>query len=177
MAVTVTPTQSQLLTKIKAFIADIVPVGVTVIQGLGNRAAIPSGPFVAMTVLNQRRLATNDEAYTDDYPYFGSRSVSASWQVNVQMDFYGPESGNWAAAFCTLFRDDYGCDFLAPECQPLYADTPKLAPWVSSEAQWVHRWTVSAAFNWRELVTVSQQFADALEVELVEVDAEFPPAA
>ena len=176
MAVDVEPTQSQLLTKLVAFVADILPAGTKVVQGLGNRVPPPTGPFAAITVLNQRRLATNDEAYTDDYPYFGTRNVSASWQVNVQVDFCGPESGNWASAFCTLFRDDYGCDALAPECQPLYADAPRLAPWVSSESQWVHRWTVTAALNWRELVTVSQQFADALHVDLIEVDAEFPPS-
>lgn len=176
MAVDVAPTQSQLLTKLVAFVAGIVPTGTKVVQGLGNRVPPPTGSFAAITVLNQRRLATNDEAYTDDYPYFGSRSVSASWQVNVQLDFYGPDSGNWASAFCTLFRDDYGCNALAPEVQPLYADAPRLAPWVSSESQWVHRWTVTASLNWRELVTVSQQFADALSVELVEVDAEFPPS-
>ena len=174
MPVTVSPTQSEMLTKLVAFIATIVPDGTKVIQGLGNRVALPTGPFVAVTVITQRRMATNDEAYTDDYPYFGSRSVSASWQINVQVDFFGPDSGNWASAFCTLFRDDAGCDFLAPECQPLYADTPRLVPWVSSESQWVHRWTVTAALNWRELVTVSQQFADALHVDLVEVDATFP---
>lgn len=176
MAVTVTPTQSDMLTKLVGFIASIVPDSVRVIQGLGNRAPPPSGPFVAVTVIRQRRLATNDEAYTDDYPTPGSRAVSASWNINVQVDFYGPESGNWATAFCTLFRDDAGCDFLAPECQPLYADTPRLVPWVSSESQWVHRWTVTAALNWRELVTVSQQFAGALHVDLIEVDAEFPPS-
>lgn len=176
MAVTVSPTLPALQAKLKGFVAVIVPTGTAIIQGLGNRVPLPTGQFAAITVLNQRRLATNDEAYTDDYPYFGSRAVSASWQVNVQMDFYGPDSGGWAAAFCILFRDDAGCDFLAPECQPLYADDPRLAPWVSSESQWVHRWTVTAALNWRELVTVSQQFADALEVELVEVDAEFPPS-
>ena len=176
MAVTVAPTQSQLQEKLKGFIAGIVPTDVKVIQGLGNRVPPPTGAFVAITVLNQIRLATNDEAYVDDYPYFGSRAVSASWQVNVQVDFYGPESGNWASAFCILFRDSAGCDFLAPECQPLYADAPRLAPWVSSESQWVHRWTVTASLNWRELVTVSQQFADSLHVDLVEVDAEFPPS-
>ena len=176
MAVDVAPTQSQLLTKLVAFVTGILPSGTKVVQGLGNRVAPPTGQFAAITVLNQIRLATNDEAYVDDYPTIGVRSVAASWQVNVQLDFYGPDSGNWASIFCTLFRDEYACDALAPDCQPLYADAPRLAPWVSSESQWVHRWTVMASLNWRELVTVSQQFADALNVELVEVDAEFPPS-
>ena len=114
MSVTVAPTQSQMLTKLVAFIAGIVPDGTKVIQGLGNRVAPPTGPFVALTVITQRRMATNDEAYVDDYPYFGSRVVSASYLLNVQVDFFGPESGNWASAFSILFRDDSGCDFLAP---------------------------------------------------------------
>lgn len=174
MTVTVSPTESELQTKLKAFIATIIPSTAKIIQGLGNRAAIPSGPFVAITVMHQRRMSTNSDAYTDDYPYFGSRNVSANWNVDVQVDFFGPDAGSWATAFCTLFRDDAGCDALAPECQPLYADDPRLAPWVSSESQWVHRWIVMASLNWTELVTVSQQFADAAEVTLVDVDVEYP---
>src|SRR5690349_7882314 len=138
MTTTVSPTMSELQTKLKGFIAGIVPPDVQIIQGLGNKVPPPKGPFSAITVISHRRMATNDEAYIDDYPYFGSRNVSASWLVNVQVDFYGPDSGNWASAFCILFRDDAGCDFLAPECQPLYADDPRLVPWVSSESQWVH---------------------------------------
>lgn len=174
MTVTVEPTQSELLTKLIAFISGIVPDGIPVIQRPINRASIPPGPFVSITLGHQRRMSTNNEAYTDDYPYFGSRTVSASWNVDVQVDFYGPDAGDWATAFCTLFRDDAGCDALAPECQPLYADDPRLAPWVSSESQWVRRWIVMASLNWTELVTVSQQFADAAQVDLISVEADYP---
>jgi hypothetical protein len=176
MAVAVTPTQSEMLTKLIALIATIIPTGVQVIQGLGNRAAIPAGPFVAVTVISQRRMATNDESYTDDFPVVGTRNVAANWNIDVQVDFFGPLSGDWATAFATLFRDDYGCDFLAPECQPLYADAPRQAPWVSSESQWTKRWIVTASLNWNELVSVSQQFADAADVTLLNVDVEYPAA-
>jgi hypothetical protein len=47
---------------------------------------------------------------------------------------------------------------------------------VSSESQWTKRWIVTASLNWNELVSVSQQFADAADVTLISVEAEYPPA-
>jgi hypothetical protein len=92
----------------------------------------------------------------------------------VQLDFYGPESAVWAVRASAYLRDDYGCDMLAPDCQPLHADTPRMGPFVSGEEQYEQRWFLTAAIQWNAVMTLPQQFAGAAEVELVEVDVEYP---
>jgi hypothetical protein len=174
---TVSPLQSALYTKLRTFLLTIVPSGVEVVQGLGNRASMPAGPFVAMTAVLQKRLATNQDAYTDPYPLPdpGSRAVQQNTRFDVQLDFYGPSAGDWAAMTSTLLRDDDGCAALSPDCQPLYADEGRQVPFVSGEEQYVLRWTVTACLQYNPVTTLPQQFAGAAAVTLINVDEAYPP--
>ncbi len=169
------PTEDAVLTKLRAFLISIVGAGVEVVQGLGNRVPSPADPYVAMTVIHQQRLATNQDAYADPAPTTGTRTVSESVRLDVQLDFFGPLAGTWAQIACMLLRDDYGCSALAPECQPLYADDARNVPFVTGEQEYMQRYMVTATLQWNPATVLPQQFADQLRVELVEMDERYPP--
>lgn len=151
------------------------PYEAEVIQGLGNRATLPVGPFIAMTAILTKRLATNQDSYVDPVSSIGTRAVQQSMQVDVQLDFYGPKAGDWAVMATTLLRDDYGCDALAPVAAPLHADDAMQAPFVSGEEQYVSRWIVTASLAYNPVTTIPQQFADAAVVDLINVDERYKP--
>ena len=46
---------------------------------------------------------------------------------------------------------------------------------MNAEQQFENRWTIDVVMQANQVVTVPQQFASALNVELIEVDATYPP--
>lgn len=178
MSTSLAPTENALFDKLSVFVAFIVPTGTEVVQGLGNRVPSPAGPYVAMTAVVTQRLATNISGYTDPFPLPdpGSRTIEQKTQLDVQFDFYGPDSGSWAAMAEALWRDELGCELLAPVCQPLYADTAAQVPTVTGEEQYQARWMLRASLQYNGVLTLPQQFTAAAHVTLIEVDERYPPS-
>lgn len=146
-----------------------------VVQEFNNRVAMPVGPFVGMRLTAQKRLRTNEDSWdttiTDPTVYAREQGT----QVRLQLDCYGPISGDWGLILSTLLRSDLGCTSLAPTCQPLYADDPVRAPLTDGEEQYEDRWIVSAFLQYNPTVSTPQDFADTLAVDLINVDVTFPP--
>ena len=175
MPTTVTPTLDDLFTALEAFLGTIVGTAL-VVQGIQNLVSTPATGYVVMTEILQKALATNTETYQDTLTTTpGTRSVKRSTRVDIQLDFYGTSAADWAVMASTLLRDPNGCDSLAPNCQPLYATDARLIPFVNAEQQYEARYVVDAVLQYNPVVTVSQQFADAVNVTLIEVDKTYPP--
>lgn len=181
MTLTVSPDLTAVFTKLRAYLLDpdagIVPVGTPVIRGPINRAAQPAQDHVIMTPTYRRRLRTNVETDVDPFPGPGSGSVRIEQGVacTVQVDFYGASAANWLDAFSTIWRSEYACNHLAPECQPLYADEGRMVPLTTGEEQYLERWTVSAVLQYNPVTTTPQQFAGTAEVTVINVDERYPP--
>lgn len=176
MTTTVSPVQSDLFTAIRAFLLSIVPAGTPVVQGRNNRVPMPTVPYVLMTPVFQIRLTTNQDTYTDTFPTpGGTQEAEAAMRVDVQLDFYGPDSQAWATMTQTLWRDQVGCDALAPTCAPLYAEDPRMLPLVTGEEQFLERWMLTASLEYDPVTVTAQEFADTLEAELINVDERYPP--
>lgn len=108
----------------------------------------------------------------------GSQSVTQKVLMAVQLDVYGPASDVNSAALSTLLRDEFATSFFAgisPGIVPVHADDPRQSPFITEEQQFQRRWTVDAQLDVDVVVTVPQQFADQLEVGIVNVDAVYPP--
>lgn len=174
MSASIDLTLANLYTALGAFLVSILPTGTEVVQGLGNRVPAPPGPYVAMTAILQPRLATNVVTYDESDPNPTALAHQQSTRVDVQLDCYGPDAGAWAVMVSTLLRDEYACLALAPNCQPLYADDPRQMPFETGEAQYLSRWTLTAALQYNPVTTTAQDFADTLSVTLVDVDVEYP---
>ncbi len=175
MSLTITPALSAIFVKLRAMILTIAPTGTEVVLGQQNRVPLPLGRVVVMTPLWQRRLATNQSEYDDPVSVIGSRAITASMELAVQLDTYGEGSGGVAAQLVILIRDDYGCEALAPDAAPFYVDDARQIPLVSGEQQYVERWTSTALFGYTPRVAVPQEFADQAIVDLISVDASYPP--
>ncbi len=165
-AATVLPTHSQVYTALGHFVVFALGLSAgQLIQGNQNRVSMPtpaSAGFVVMSTINMRRLRTNINTFLDTAspaPAPGPVTSEQGTQIDIQLDCYGPASGDWAAILTTLLRDNIGCIALAPTCQPLYADDPVRAPLIDAEAQYENRWIVTARLQYNAVVTTTQDYA------------------
>jgi len=176
MSQDVTPTINNWTVKVAAFLQSIVPVGTQVIRAPVNRAAVPKAPCVIYTVLFQKRLRTNLHTDVDTFPTPGGAvEIEMGTEEHLQIDFYGPNAGDWCAATAMLWRDEYGCNMLNPEASPLYTDDARMVPLVTGEEQYLERYVLTAVLQTNPVTTVSQQFADTANVGLINVDSTYPP--
>lgn len=172
---TVTPVLDDLYTALRAFLLDMLPTGTEVVQGLDNRVPMPAGPgFVIMTAVTVQRLNTTIDTWDQTLTNPSQMDHESHVQVGIQLDFYGPNSFDWANMFNTVFRDDVGCQALAPSCQPLYSEEARQAPLIDGEEQYEARWLVQAQVQYNPVVSTAQTFADTLEVGLINVDERYP---
>ena len=106
--------------------------------------------------------------------YAGLKSVLQPTKVDIQLDVHGPNSADNTQIISTLFRDGYATRAFATDpagldLQALYADEPKQLPFVNGESQFEDRWVMTLCLQANQLVYVSQQFFDEVDVGLVEV--------
>ena len=108
----------------------------------------------------------------------GTNTMLQPVDVIVQVDVYGPQSADYAQIITTAFRDDYGVQLFAAsgiDIAPLYADDSRQIPLIDGEQQYEQRWMIEAHMQVNQKIIVPQQFADALTVNLIEVEANYPP--
>lgn len=151
------------------FILQLIP-DADVVVGLVNLVPSPPGPHVRITPAGIRRLRTNE----DSYDFQQSRVVTRGEELGFQLDFYGPNAGDWASVIETMFRDPMACDALAP-CAPFYCTDPHQSPLINGEENYEQRYIMTALLQYNPTVTVRQDYADSLGVTLVSVDETFKP--
>lgn len=109
----------------------------------------------------------------------GAELLEQGGEWVFQLDVHGPLSGENAIVITTLFRDPYGFDTfaaLSPAIAPLFADDPKQIPFIDAENQYEDRWVVEAHLQVNQTLSIPQQYMDDVEVNLIDVDATFPPS-
>jgi hypothetical protein len=98
-------------------------------------------------------------------------------QIDMQLDVHGPNSAENAQIISTLWRDDYAYwNFLASgyDVTPIAADDPQQVPFINDSEQYENRWIVTASVQANEIVTAPQQYADSVNVILIDVDPTYP---
>ncbi|NTF54926.1 hypothetical protein G6L12_08465 [Agrobacterium rhizogenes] len=98
-------------------------------------------------------------------------------RVTVQLDVHGPNSSENAQTISTLFRDDFAVQaFKASgfDVTPLYVSDPRQLPFENENQQTENRWMVDAVMQANQTIRAPQQFADELDVDVIDVDAEYP---
>ena len=172
---TVNPILDLVYTDVRSFVmAQLGLDSAHVVQGFVNRVAMPTGPFVVMQVIAASRLATNVDTWDETIPNPIDLSIEQSVRLSMQLDVYGPGSGDQAAILSTLLRDETACDAFT-NSQPLHADEPVRVPLDDGEDQYEDRWTVLAQLQYNPVVSTPQQFADTLTATLIEIDEAYPP--
>ena len=179
---TVTPLIDQIFADVRAYLQTVVGASVEIFQGLGNRVpSSSSDSFIVMTALGQYRLATNVNTDVDGFfsvPLIPTQTQhQQSMRFDIQLDFYGPNSGDWVEMVATLFRDPYSCDALGLVCQPLYADDANMSPLITAEKQYLERWQLVASVQVNPVVVTALDFSTTLNAIAILVDARFRPGA
>jgi hypothetical protein len=175
MPSTVNVTEADLFAALRSFLLTVLGDTFQVFKSQGNRDAMPKGSFVMMTPLFIDGLSTNVVTYDAAH---GARHDARTTQLRVQLDVYGPDASANSNIIATLFRSEYATEQMASgPLQPFYATEPKQNVMTNSEAQYEDRWTFELYMQFNPTVTSPQQFADALQINLVEVDTKFPPGA
>lgn len=105
----------------------------------------------------------------------GQVQIRVPTAFSVQVDVYGPSSGDNAQIISTLMRDPDGVDHFTNGVTPLYAEDPRQMPLVDGEKQYENRYIVEAVMQVDPTVVLPQQYAAVAEVDLIEVDATYPP--
>ena len=176
MSLIVSPVLDDVYAAVVAFILGIIPLDAAhVLKGNQNRVATPTGPYAILNVITQKRLTTNVDTWDTTIPDPAGIVRQQSIQLEMQVDLYGPASGDWAAIFSTMFRDDYGVQALAPNCAPLHADEPTRAPLITAESQYLDRWIVRAQLQYSPVVSTVDQFATAVEIDVIDAITHYGP--
>ena len=108
----------------------------------------------------------------------GGKAILEPTEVTVQLDVHGPHSADNAQTISALFRDDFAVQFFDDtgfDLAPLYTSDPRQIPFSNDQQQVEYRWVIDAVLQVNPVLTVPQQFADALAVGVVSVDAAYPP--
>lgn len=178
MSLVVAPALDDVFTALGDFLETVLPVGVPVIQMPTNRTAMPPADpgFVGMTARMQGRIMTNLDKWNPQDVAPTTIDIEQAVQLTMQLDCYGAQSGDWATILSTVLRDEFSIDALkATPIVPLYTDEPRFAPLVDGEEQYERRWIVEAYIQYNPVTSTPQQFADTLDVGLINVDVSYPP--
>lgn len=161
--------EDEIFAALRAFILLTVPAGTEVLITQQNRVPQPSGPnYVMMTATNRDFMSS---AYREYRPAGDQVDRTRSTGAGFQLDFYGPLSSDFAQRFATLFRDDYAVDAMAGTgVTPLYCNDGSQMPLTNGERQYEARWMVQAMLQVNPIVSTPQQFADKVDVTIVEAD-------
>lgn len=161
----------QVRTFILAVLADQNPLP-EVVRDPGNGVPIPAAPFIAMSPSLNSKLSFPVSTYTD-VPGNGTRNLTQHLQYAMQIDCYGPQSPQWSAILTTLFFSEYAVTQMGPNVTPLYCEEAQQLPLVNAEAQFEQRWSFPLLLQYNPVVSVPQDFAASLTVNLKEVDTEY----
>lgn len=153
-------TVDQVIDALAAFLAPFVP-GSSVVRAQVNRVAMPPNPCVILTEMLQVDLSV---PATDYQPDDDTATVYGPSRIDVQIDFYGAQAGEFCKAVKTAFRSHWGFAHFPANIKPLYTSDGMQSPLLTGEQQYESRWTLTASMQYNPLITVPQEFADELEV-------------
>jgi len=153
----------QVIDALKDFLTPFVPGG-QVVRAQVNRVALPSNPCCVLTELLQVDLSV---PATDYQPIAGTATIYGPSRIDVQIDFYGSQAGEFCKTAKTAFRSHWGFAHFPVNIKPLYTSDGVQSPLLTGEQQYESRWTLTASMQYNPTVTVPQDFADALALAKV----------
>jgi hypothetical protein len=108
----------------------------------------------------------------------GVMNVTQPTELVMQVDVHGPNSSDNIQAISTMFRDPYGTQFFNGEnvdITPLFASDPRMAPFINAEQQIEVRYIIELHIQVNQTIVVPQQFAGAAAINVISVEAAYPP--
>ena len=161
----------QVIDALAAFLADFVPGG-QIVRAQVNRVALPANPCAVLTEVLQVDLSVPATEYQ---PLDGTATIYGPSRIDVQIDFYGAQAGEFCKTAKTAFRSHWGFAHFPANIKPLYTSDGIQSPLTTGEQQYESRWTLTASMQYNPTVTVPQEFADqAYPNKVIPVDVIAP---
>ena len=107
----------------------------------------------------------------------GTLQEEQSTEMMVQIDVHGPSSGDNSQIISTLIRSEYAVTQMALpgyDMTTLYAEDPRQMPFLNGEQQIEDRWSVDVVLQVNPVVTVPQDFADDVVIDIISVEGTYP---
>ncbi len=151
-------TVDQVIDALADFLAPFVPAA-QVIRAQVNRVPMPSDPGIVLTEMLQVDLSVPDTEYQ---PTDNTATIKGPTRIDIQIDFYGVQAGEFCKTVKTAFRSHWGFAYFPANIKPLYTSDGVQSPLTTGEQQYESRWTLTASLQYNPIVTVPQDFADVL---------------
>ena len=138
-----------------------------ILAGYNNHVQLPAdNNYIIFTVLNPRRYGT-PRVITD---INGSTSYQ-DFRCEVQIDFYGNFAFDRACDIVNISRTEFLCEFLSDYgVQPTFVDEAENLIGISGEKEYVERWMVRLEIDYRDAVSVSQDWFNTAELNIFETE-------
>lgn len=142
-------------------------VPTAIVRGQQNMTNPPQAAFVKVTEILRKNLDTPVFLNSTDVDV-QQASISDSKQLDVQIDFYGSNAGDWAAAVENIWRSPYAPDQFPAGIAPLFCSDAHQAPLITGEEQYEFRWVITGSLEYNPTVIIPQQSATQLKVTNLE---------
>ena len=170
MPAVVSLSEKGVFTALRTVLLAWLPAGIEVFRAQANRVPQPIGTdYCTMTPVFRQRLDTNVVTFSDGFHQgqLTTRTDTQATQFSIQIDVYGPASGDNVQVVAALMRSDAAVDVFAaanPAVAPLFAGEPRQNPFADGEQQVEEHWSVDLSLQANIAVTTPQEFADTVAV-------------
>lgn len=139
---------------------DLFVEGAEVVRAQVNRTPMPQGNFVVLTELFSVDLSVprQDFDFATDII-----DITGPSRVDIQIDFYGDNCGDYCKAVQAAFRTPFAYNKFPDNIKPLYTSDGIQAPLINGQQQWQSRWTLTVSVQYNPVITIPQDSA----IELV----------
>jgi hypothetical protein len=160
-------TIDQIIDSLADFLQPFCP-SAQIVRGQENRSAPPASPFVLLTEILQSPLETPTYSNSTDVDV-QQADIQGKVRIDIQIDFFGLEAGDFATAVETVYRTPYACAQFPAGIQPLYCSDAHQGPFVTAEEQYEGQWTITASLQYNPALVVPNQSATELSVNILEM--------
>jgi hypothetical protein len=120
-------------------------------------------------------LVTPAQTVTSETMSAGTLSIATSTEFIAQLDVHGPNSGDNAQVISNAIRSEFAVNQMAGTgVTPLFSDDPRQAVFETAAKQFDERWTVDVHLQITPSISTPQEFYDAVDLTLVDVDVVYP---
>lgn len=139
--------------------------GAEIVRAQVNRVPMPHDSCVVLTELLQVDLEVPTSTFDG---VAQNRTMAAPKRIDIQIDFYGEDSGDLCATIKSIFRTEHATSQFSDGIKPLYCSDGIQSPLVTGEQQWEGRWTLTASLQYNPVVVVNQQSATTTTLNTVQ---------
>ena len=146
-----------------------------IIKAPVNLAAMPKDDFLAITTKSLRALNKPLDSHNE---LSLSRVIYSSYELKVQLDFYGAAAFGNALIVITALRNEMGFSLFegaGNNVQTLYASDAQKLPIVTDEQQYLERWMIEAVLQINSTIAFLEDTAIVTAINLTEIDTTYAP--